>query len=112
MCIPTSLVVGKYTAEPKMRPSAIGHFFSRIGSTRHRSKSPRDPSLYLSDDAITACPTQPAFPASPVKNVNKNKNISPNLYDSIASLLFKNIGVIRLSAAAVKPGSPAQDIMG
>ncbi|EJW84511.1 hypothetical protein WUBG_04582 [Wuchereria bancrofti] len=56
-----------------MRPSAIGHFFSRIGSTRHRSKSPRDPSLYLSDDAITACPTQPAFPASPVKNVKYSK---------------------------------------
>ncbi|MCP9258334.1 hypothetical protein DINM_002832 [Dirofilaria immitis] len=31
--------MGKYTAEPKIRPSAIGHFFSRIGSMRPRSKA-------------------------------------------------------------------------
>lgn len=68
MPVSSAQVVEKYTAEPKMRPSAIGHFFSRIGSTRRRSKSPRDPSLYLSDDAITTYPTQPASPASPVKN--------------------------------------------
>ncbi|KAK6102085.1 Guanylate-kinase-associated protein (GKAP) family protein [Brugia pahangi] len=68
MSVSSAQVVGKYTAEPKMRPSPIGHFFSRIGSTRRRSKSPRDPSLYLSDDAITTYPTQPASPASPVKN--------------------------------------------
>ncbi|VIO92019.1 Uncharacterized protein BM_BM9227 [Brugia malayi] len=73
MPVSSAQVVEKYTAEPKMRPSAIGHFFSRIGSTRRRSKSPRDPSLYLSDDAITTYPTQPASPASPVKNVKHSK---------------------------------------
>uniref|UniRef100_A0A1I8E9Q7 Uncharacterized protein n=1 Tax=Wuchereria bancrofti TaxID=6293 RepID=A0A1I8E9Q7_WUCBA len=82
MPVSSAQVVGKYTAEPKMRPSAIGHFFSRIGSTRHRSKSPRDPSLYLSDDAITACPTQPAFPASPVKNVKYSKFWGASVKDS------------------------------
>ncbi|KAL4003293.1 Guanylate-kinase-associated protein (GKAP) family protein [Acanthocheilonema viteae] len=60
--------MGKYTTEPKMRPSAIGHFFSRIGSMRQRSKSPRDPSMCMSDDTVTSCPTQPTSPISSVKN--------------------------------------------
>ncbi|KAM3722961.1 Disks large-associated protein [Dirofilaria immitis] len=58
--------MGKYTAEPKIRPSAIGHFFSRIGSMRPRSKSPQDSSLYLSSDVVT--PPIPTQLTSSVKN--------------------------------------------
>lgn len=61
--------MGKYTTESKVRPSAIGHFFSRIGSMRHRSKSPRDPSLYTSVDAVAPCPTPPASPTYSANNV-------------------------------------------
>ncbi|CAG9538637.1 unnamed protein product [Cercopithifilaria johnstoni] len=70
--------MGKYTADPKMRPSVIGHFFSRIGSMRHRSKSPRDPSLYMSDDAVTPCPTQPTSPTSSIKNGTNVKDSELN----------------------------------
>lgn len=56
-----------------MRPSAIGHFFSRIGSTKRRNKNPRDPSPYMSDDALTPYPTQPTSPVSPVSPI---KNVS------------------------------------
>lgn len=63
--------MGKCTTEPRMRPSAIGHFFSRIGSMRHRSKSPqvKVPSLCVSDDSVILCPTQPTSPTSSAKNV-------------------------------------------
>ncbi|VDK85875.1 unnamed protein product [Onchocerca ochengi] len=59
------VVMGKYTAEPKMRPSAIGHFFSRISSMKHRSKSPQDSSMYLSNDDVTPYLTESI---SPIKN--------------------------------------------
>ncbi|EJD74945.1 hypothetical protein, variant [Loa loa] len=81
MSMPSAQVMGKYTAEPKMRPSAIGHFFSRIGSIRQRSKSPRDPAkpqMYLSDDAVAPCPIQPGSPTSPIKNGASVKNSELN----------------------------------
>uniref|UniRef100_A0A0R3RQP5 Uncharacterized protein n=1 Tax=Elaeophora elaphi TaxID=1147741 RepID=A0A0R3RQP5_9BILA len=71
-------VMEKYTTESKMRPSALGHFFSRIGSMKHRSKSPRDPSPYVSDDAVTPCPTQPASPTSSIRNGTNVKDSELN----------------------------------
>lgn len=63
-------VMRNRTSESKLRSSTVGHFFSRIGSTKHRSKSSRDRSLNLSNDSITPCITQPASPNSTFKNVS------------------------------------------
>uniref|UniRef100_A0A915PKM2 Uncharacterized protein n=1 Tax=Setaria digitata TaxID=48799 RepID=A0A915PKM2_9BILA len=51
-------VIENYETEAKIRPSAVGHFFSRIGSMKYRSKSSRNPPFQSAEDTVASSPTQ------------------------------------------------------